>query len=269
VPKILYKYRYFDENGYHLSLIEKGELWFTSAREFNDPFDSILDFQFSDDPPGIMNKWANDFVKREFPDKPRAERRRIVKERLKEIRNSHDHEEWFHKHNIKMTYNKFGICALTSKSDNLLMWAHYAKNHTGFCVGLDRDVIICAQHKLAEAHKILLDMVKINYHKKMPKLNFFNSMLSNRGKDDIITLLSTKSDHWSYEDEYRLTLWEKINHGQIFPKDTFRTIYLGCKISYKNRERILQILDDKEMDTEVFQASISRDCFKLIFDKIR
>ena len=36
ISNILYKYRYFDNNEYHLRLIKNLELWFTSAKMFND-----------------------------------------------------------------------------------------------------------------------------------------------------------------------------------------------------------------------------------------
>lgn len=32
-----------------------------------------------------------------------------------------------------------GVLALTEKADNLLMWAHYAKNHKGFAIEFDRE----------------------------------------------------------------------------------------------------------------------------------
>jgi hypothetical protein len=33
--------------------------------------------------------------------------------------------------------NGFGVLTLTEAPDNLLMWAHYAKNYTGFCIGFN------------------------------------------------------------------------------------------------------------------------------------
>ncbi|MBN4080772.1 hypothetical protein JYT44_00265, partial [Caldithrix abyssi] len=116
---------------------------------------------------------------------------------------------------------------------------------------------------------LLLDMVKINYQDEIPTINFFSSMLSAEYRDDIITLLSTKSSHWQYEDEYRLTLWERINHGLIFPKILIKQIYLGCNISEDNRNSILRILGKNDMETEVYQSLTSDKRFELTFTQIR
>jgi hypothetical protein len=45
-------------------------------------------------------------------------------------------------HKIEHVYEKMdtdlaglGVLSLAKKADNVLMWSHYAENHTGFCVG--------------------------------------------------------------------------------------------------------------------------------------
>lgn len=54
-----------------------------------------------------------------------------------------DEQYWKEAHEAtkQELHRTFGILAITSKPDNLLMWAHYADSHTGFRVGLDRDIL--------------------------------------------------------------------------------------------------------------------------------
>jgi hypothetical protein len=268
LPSILYKYRFFDQEDHHISIIEEQNLWFASARTFSDPYDSTLSFDLSDNPPGIIKKWANDFAKRNSPSMSRKERRKLVLEKLKKIKDN-EHTEWFSKHFIESNLDKFGICSLTSKYDNLLMWALYADGHKGYCVGLDVEVIKNKIIGLADNENTVLDIHKIDYFPQIPKINFFESMLSVHSDDDIIKLLSTKSDEWQYEDEYRLTLWEHVNQVLNLPREMIKSVYLGCNISDKNQERILSILDFQKMNANVYRSKICKDNFKLDFNHIR
>ncbi len=45
-PKILYKFRYFDEKGYHLRILTDNEIFFASPKLFNDPFDCRIPVRY-------------------------------------------------------------------------------------------------------------------------------------------------------------------------------------------------------------------------------
>lgn len=49
-----------------------------------------------------------------------------------------DSQQCFNDLMIFCLKNGFGVLTLTESPDNLLMWAHYAKNYTGFCIGFNR-----------------------------------------------------------------------------------------------------------------------------------
>jgi len=235
LPSILYKYRFFDQNDYYISIIKEPSLWFASARTFGDPFDLTLGFDLSDNPVGITERWAKDYVKRKYTSKSRNERRKLVREKLKEIKNSKEHSDWFNNYIIETNFNKFGICSLTSKCDNQLMWDRYADRHKGYCVGFDIGMLQDFMVYLAAEKEILLDILIMSYENKIPKIIFFESTLSNNSKNDIIKLFSTKLDKWEYEDEYRLMLWHHVNQHLILPKEMIKSVYLGHCISLANQ----------------------------------
>jgi hypothetical protein len=267
-PDILYKYRFFDPEGYHLKIIEDSLLWFTSARAFNDPFDSVLQFRFADRPPGIQMKWAINFLKREFPHMNHKQRRQMARERLREIKKDPDHYESFKRHSIETNYNKFGLCCLTSARDDLLMWAHYSDDHRGFCVGIDTAQLLELQNSLARRSH-LLDLRKVIYADKMPEINFYESMMSNQGEEETIDLLCTKSAHWSYEEEFRLIYWDHTNTALSIEQDAIAEVCLGCRIQEENREKTLSLLDEKHSSAAVFQAHKHETSFTLEFEQIR
>ncbi|MFQ5928386.1 MAG: DUF2971 domain-containing protein [Acidobacteriota bacterium] len=81
--------------------------------------------------------------------------------------------------------------SLTEKHDNLLMWAHYARNHEGFVVGFDTD------HSFFKSKgKGIYRLTKVAYSANRP-----NVALS---KLSLVDTYFTKGLDWEYEQEWRL-----------------------------------------------------------------
>ena len=70
------------------------------------------------------------------------------------------------------------------------MWSHYANSHSGYCVGLDRDILF----DICEAQ---LSMV--TYDNIFPEVGMFEE-----GPIALIKLTTTKSENWKYEEEIRM-----------------------------------------------------------------
>jgi hypothetical protein len=80
-----------------------------------------------------------------------------------------------------------GIVSFSAKATNPLMWANYAENHRGLCLGFD-----------------VQGASKINYvsaRKKMPALL---DIVQNSDTITIEKAIMTKYSHWRYEEEWRL-----------------------------------------------------------------
>jgi hypothetical protein len=67
-----------------------------------------------------------------------------------------------------------------------LMWSHYAAGHTGVCLEFSTDNSVFSQAQ------------KVFYKQEYPRWLLHGEKLE-------LEILQTKSDEWSYEDEYRLT----------------------------------------------------------------
>src|SRR5262245_42021305 len=93
-------------------------------------------------------------------------------------------------------YEKLGILCLTEKSDNLLMWAHYADHHRGFVLEFD------PHHEFFNRKKGGDDLyhhpAKVGYSDTRPSVSFKDYL-------GVVTLL-TKSVEWEYEQEWRMIL---------------------------------------------------------------
>ena len=267
-PKEIYKYRYFDDEGHALDMIKKGEIWLSSARNFNDPFDTAITHSFDELYEPIAEDWARAVVKREIPYLAPDELETYVSKKLSEIRNDSDYIKRAKDRIIEIQYNKFGICAFSESYNNILLWSHYARNHTGVCIGFDINVIINYANQIAEREKELLDLVKVRYSNEYPKFSLFKSVLNEDDLTDIFNLLYTKSSNWSYEKEYRMIYWGKTNFSIQLGSKAISKVILGCCITSKHRENILEICSSLNNSPSVYQAIKNNNVFSLELEKI-
>ena len=130
------------------------------------------------------------------------------------------------------------------------MWSHYAANHTGFVLGFHPDHEFFGQR-----------VTPVTYSSSRPKINPFEAKHS----PDIFY---TKSEDWSYEQEYRKFLPliepEKLSNGGYFlpyeeapgeyspnkqihlvplPKESIRCVVLGWKSAPGLREAVVGALE--------------------------
>ena len=266
IPNTLYKYRHFDEDGHTLSILTEGKLWLSSARNFNDPFDTAITYDFSNLYEKEAEDWARVAVERCNPDLTPDEKSVHAFQRLAELRYIPGYIEKLKNDCIEKQYDKFGICSLSGVKDNLLLWAHYARNHTGICIGFHTNILENYADQLAKTGE-LLDLNPVKYLKDSQKIDFFTAML-NQDIKDITTLLYTKSIDWSYEEEFRLVYWEQTNFSLTIDLKAVSEVILGCCISPVYRKLILTICSSLENKPAVFQAKRNNEFFKLEFEQI-
>lgn len=90
---------------------------------------------------------------------------------------------------------RFGIVSFTTNHLHPLMWSHYTTDGSGFVIGYD-----FAMLSQLTGPKGLLRKVK--YQDKPASI--IAPIVLSSPESNLPVLLSMKSDHWSYEDEWRL-----------------------------------------------------------------
>ena len=108
---------------------------------------------------------------------------------------------------------KFGIVSFAAEPQHPLMWSHYTTDGSGFAIGYDKSAIA----KLAGGNGALLPVQYI----KQPTL-ITGPVVLVLPRSNLPTILSLKSDHWRYENEWRLIVemnetigtGETDRHGQ-------------------------------------------------------
>ena len=115
---------------------------------------------------------------------------------------------------------RYGLLCFSEDKYNPVQWAHYADNHKGVCLGFDIP------------------------EKKLKKVKYVAERLARETLDQPDCnekLLTTKFNHWSYEQERRLIVdldSSQINGGGLrfesFSDEmVLKEVYIGCKSELK------------------------------------
>jgi len=263
-PEFLYKYRCWTDD-LHKKLLKDNEIYFSSAKNFNDPFDSTIPVRYDKASKKEIRELYFKHISDMHPNLIRRERKKLTQKGLeKGLYKDPNHIKWHYGFQRNYRYEHFGICSLTEINDSIIMWSHYADSHKGYCVGLDTDKLTnyCKQ-ELVSVNKIIA-LERVDYQKEYP---FFNAI---KMGDLNLTIKSfiTKSDSWEYEREYRLILFDNTNRSIKLKDGIISKIIMGCRMPEEHKEEIKRILKDKKANIELLQAEIKEESFGLDFKKI-
>jgi hypothetical protein len=240
LPRFLYKYRHL--NSFTDSIITESTFWFARADSFNDPFDCNLtesrDIKLSDfkeyisklDIPKNVVKDSISLAKRN----PSKIREQAISSRAK-------------------TINAYGLLSLSMNYDSILMWSHYANNHTGLVIELD----------LLEDPEFFLSPLKVKYQETYEPVNFFGRATD---LEYIKYVLATKSSDWDYEQEIRII---KNSIGEFtFKKSVINKVYFGCRCLESDKKRIKALFKSNDYkNIKFFESKEAYGKFKLNFNK--
>lgn len=180
--KVLYKYMPF-----RVSFFDDPLLRLTPPSALNDPFDSK--------PTQLAINKKSDFffnARRADDDEPDDD----------ELRS-------FYENDLRHGLEKFGIISLTENHKNLLMWSHYAKDHSGVVIEVSNEHPIFNYHHLtyrqcgvSKQHPIKVEYTNIRPGQDIPETAIYEYFEYN-----FYTHFATvKGTPWEYEQEYRYLL---------------------------------------------------------------
>jgi hypothetical protein len=238
LPEFIYKYVDSDKL---LKIIRGGKLYFSSPKNFNDPFDCKIHIPDSYRPAEIelyaIKIFGRDFV-----------------EQLKGPNNSNDKSIdkshiLFHKLGqlMQTAAHQVGVSCFTEDHTNLLMWAHYADCHRGACIKFNTQKLL----------KTFPKIERVIYSTSYEALSIF------RDYDYAIKNAPRyKSDHWSYEKEVRIIQPQPGLYE--FDKSAIDEIFLGVNHAGETQ---LALIESKIMETSLLrQGQISNADYKIHFN---
>lgn len=219
-----FSFRSFSD--YALEDIKEERISLTHPRDFNDPLDTILTW------------WLENQIQIE-KDEAKLKYKLIMKKSV-------EHIKIRCMIGSKYTNNDGVTIDRTIEDLSVLMWAHYANGHTGFCVEYDLEDSKLHISGVEDENKV--DLIKAIKYVPLININDAPSME---------IALFHKSDFWAYENEMRLCSFDATSneeHPTIGCKGAIKAIYLGAKCSEINRRKMEQAIADK--DIPLYQMSV-------------
>jgi hypothetical protein len=257
------------------SILVDNLIRFTQPQELNDPFEIR---------PHIENIASNTFLEDYFKNNIREEMHELYSTYNKDVSKELIHQDLIRSlgtpQNKKIFMNDFykavsqsmGILSLTSKNNNLLMWAHYANSHKGFVI--EFDPINEFFNQVNDSKEFYGRLKEVKYTNTRPNIEYFNSV----GERYFFDTFLTKSEDWIYEEEYRMlmplteatqTIEDKIFLYK-FPKQAISSIYLGANMTDENKNKIKELVNIPEnKHIKIFQARVAEKTFELEFTEIQ
>jgi hypothetical protein len=138
--------------------------------------------------------------------------------------------------------DEYGIVSFSEKPDNLLMFAHYAKDHTGYCLKYKRS-----------AENVLSMTRAVNYEEHYPKFSLLDSEFRKKGTLGDKVLL-TKAKCWEYEDEWRVSFANLPRRIIKSPHSILEGIIFGCNMRPEQREEIFKLNKRRAKPVAIFEA---------------
>ena len=208
---MIYKYQKGTNRNWNCIAGQIPKLWLSQAGEFNDPFDCAF----------LYNHHSKEIYDRD------TEYNLAVKEGLKQYDRDKESE--------KLQQKVFVAC-FSERNNSMLMWSHYAEQHTGLCVGY-------RLHELIKKYNIF----PVIYNNQMPQI----SDISNADEGILYKSILTKCEDWSYEKEWRIIDIDKSKegcNGKLISFEKPVSIYMGVRQGRTEKKNSKQYRDIRVYD---------------------
>lgn len=283
LPPSIFKYK--NINDYSINNLEDDSIWLADPVTFNDPYDAafsmnsarfgtlcfIEQFDLFAEKTKIADKLTEEQIKQvKQSSEPVAALSEILYKDSSEP-NKQEIIKFFDDLQIKLydemlsDFNEsikasFKICSFSTNLHSILMWGHYTKNHSGFCVEYDLRKIPYGDYKTRFLYPVIYseDLFDITEYMEysFKKNEDFNNLY--------LTLAALcKSKEWSYENEWRLIFANGImDKAQNYFIGKPKAIYLGAQISEDHQKTIIDIANRKKVP--FYKMALSPNKYQLI-----
>ncbi len=270
-PPYLYKYRTVSSRDINKA-IEESKIYLSSRESFNDPYDCyprIKKYSQSEE-----LAYTRTAIKRvavnEGVHLSRAEIDRNSKKFYQDLVKTYGSVNQYLEIELRNMLNDIGIYALSSRCDDLAMWAYYSDSHRGFCLQFDRSNT--GPFYWAQLVKYVNDYPVIDGKK-----------VALGDKDTMEKALTHKAKCWSHEKEWRLLsvpALDGITESGIsqmtgagvgwhtLDAKYLTGIILGARISNSDEKKIRSWISRSPVNVKMFSATLNQKKFQVDIHQI-
>lgn len=247
-PAKLYKYSSFTAQ--NLENLKNQQIYFNSPKNFNDPYDCSVTPRIqtpSDADVEIIRKQylletvGNPVLHEQTKRASVALLREMFMRSAKDVAA------------IKVTEfsETRGVSCFSEGCDDLLMWAHYGGNYSGFCLEFDTS-------HFEKLHKV-------QYSDRMPQFDPVPILRrGDSGDGGLMSMFLSKSLSWAYEKEWR-ALHQFAGTLYGYPPEALTGVYFGPEISAAALEIICLILQGQNESVLFWQGVRDATKYKVDF----
>lgn len=244
---LIYKYKGFNE--YTEALISESYLWFSTPSEFNDPFECRPWFNFNYEPHQLVEAMARHIRRIKPSVTPNAATAEAVGIFLEGRHRRPEIWEALRTGVIESTTKRIAVLCLSAVEDSILMWSHYAQDHTGICLGFEWSE--CAPF-FGRAQEVI-------YSDDFPIVDFFNTPADRQ----VENIFLTKFSGWKYEKEWRIIEHNSGPGSYEYPGGLLKTITFGCKTAQKHKELVRIWAARRKSQVQFRECFLEKRQFKL------
>jgi len=243
-PEIIYHYTSCETAELVLGA---GTIKLSAPQTFNDPLDmyeKLIDFTCTDEElEGLIHSLCREY--------PVVDRLRRIKEIRREGLDKFAADGL---NTFRKSKESSRVCCFSTEKDIALMWSHYAKQHTGVCLGFNFAPVV-------GYGDIEMILKKVNYLKEIRAVKYYDPSNSrNPYLKATNHWLSSKSDVWSYEKEVRALIVNRSGNDLFpFEKACLKEIYFGCRTPTSVRKNLLDLITQKGYNVSIKQQMIIDD----------
>jgi hypothetical protein len=277
VKQTLYKYMpvQSEEALERLVAILTGRIYYSSPASFNDPFEmsAMFDAPDQDEVMAVLDE-TGPLADLHLSKSARSKIYRQVRATLGT--NRVVSRKWI---------ESIGVLCLTTSPCDLLMWAHYAHNHTGICLGFD------------SGFEPFSTAQPVRYQEDRARVAPLDT--ASREQQLVEKVLFVKSPHWRYESEWRCIKRPVRDDEKAYYRDLYRQqpekcddiaqllaseggpghyefdvgalrrIYLGARMRPEWKERVTAAVDADAPFVKLHEMSLDNRYFRLNAQKLR
>lgn len=155
-----------------------------------------------------------------------------------------------------------GIFSLAERADNELMWAHYAKSHTGLAFGFsraDNNKLGNSRHTMQVTYDSVKPVFKTGFLHQIDIHKERNNELISRQKlsfeDPVFrAAFSTKPPAWSYEEEWRYI--EETPGLHSWPGDLVSIVF-GLRMPKERRTHYRKLIEASGCNPDYYEIRVT------------
>lgn len=221
--------------------VNDGSIMASNPRTFNDPSEFKVKYNFEAEKSVVSERF--------FTDNPN----KSIEEFESWYSSLDESNKWYIGYQTRhKLLDLHGVVCFTNEAENYLMWSHYARSHTGFCIGFDDEVLNSIEDFQVKG--------PIEYSDYIPEFKYF----SQGAKDFYKAVFLNKSNFWAYEKEFRVVT---DGYGiKKFDKSLVKEVIIGCKAPRELDKHVRKYIGS---DIAVYHMVDSPNEYKLKKEEIR